>query len=511
MIGTSDYRNKPSLVIVVVGALSCYLLVSQALAEVDNERPDLSIFKLKRVDNKNNARQRADQAISDLATGAIAMRESLFVSDNYIKCSAYAHLFKLIKNQQSTGESSGGEVDAMNENKTIRRDLVNSIAIMSASEKEFYHNLMAKSVSSGDGKMVQNFLEASELLEKQRTQKAKDTWLDLIDCMSEYMSQSKGKMSMASQVVEFLSEEQRAQAVADLKKFKSVVPVEGGSQSGMVAYLAKRITGNNLNGRSVCGRFISNDAYEQARALVQSFDDQQTANARNTFDVDDIQEEPVETMPAQPDAKLNLVTNNDDNNNELLKQVKQPNNELELVVPDARANDDDDSNSTPGAQFKQEQLAILEFIKMRLNKSKTTTVDGVNSGPSLPIQWALDFSAHWDDLQAANLDPTTAFGKRSVAFLQDERNALLAKRINEAVANYVDLVSVLAEMKMQGEIPTSPKKLEDFNKQLDRLDQLLAKMDPSFDVDDIRRLDKIWKAKYTEYNVMNRFINSNFF
>lgn len=455
-------------------------------AEVDGSAPDLSMFKLRKVNAKEEARRRVSQPITDLAGGALHLRESLFADDQQLACATYAHLFNIIKGTAGP-------------NNKVRQDTVESLALVVVWDKEFYADLFAKEAVS-DPSLGDRFLEAAEKLEPMEAQKARDTWAQLYDCMSKYLA------TRNERVIEYLSNPGRGKEAASVNKFNAV-PLLGTGESaggspqtarnkapanGLVHHLAKKIDGDGPAGRRLYGRLISEEAYKRARGVVEVVEPEGVLVARRQFG-----QKPAD-LPAPSEEKGSLKLNRLPQKPEKISKFSKKNepHELDLVVINQETDKDRFFSS-----FNENQLAVLEHIKLRLDGQPA---DG-SVRPHLSMQLALDFLSHWEDLQEARIDPTNEFGRRAIGFLEDEQSQRVARRVELAIGQYVKLISLLAEMKIQED---SLKSLEPLQAYLERLTQLLNSMDGAFDVDDVRRMHAIWKAKYTEYRAMERFINS---
>lgn len=444
---------KHVLITVTLG----FMLALLAEAEVSYEKPDLSAFKLRHVNAKQLARKRAEEPISELASGAVFMRQSLFVNEPLIRCASYARLFSLIKAQT---------------NKKLYQNTVESLAIIAAQESDFYGHLLASNANSVAPLMI----EAVEKLEKRHDQESKAAWLDLIGCLRYYLNGQ-------PDVEQFLQVPERQSAVDSLKTFNSI-PVPQ-STNGVVKYLANRINGEPIKGRSIHGRYVSDDLFNRAKTLIESLDDAKTKKARAEF-----AKHPEEAQNLTPVHNQDMATPEPTK-----EQVVGVEEQVELVVPT------EESNEKAGDQFNMAQLEALEFVKSRL-ESKT----GERDEPKLSVQLALDFQSHWEDLKnyKIHLDPVSALGRRAIPFVEDPANEEIAKRIDAAIGTYTKLVGVLAEIKIrEGKM----KHVNELGQQVKRLAKLLEQMDPAFDVDNLRRLYEQWRAKYQEYStVFDRLI-----
>jgi len=476
--------------------VSLLAIASFAWAEVDNGQPDLSIFKLRRVDIKELARKRAGQPIVDLATGAMHMHESLFVDANYIKCPSYAHLFKLIK--LHAGDS---DQPAM-----LKQSTVESLAVVVNSDRGPYYRLF---VNSATGVSADHFIEAASLLEKSAPKS--EAWLDLLSCMSEYMASNE-------KVAQYLSEPRRKMEYESMAKFKTI-PVEprdeqvpAGLTRGLVRKLNAQLNGNNMDEAS----------YREAVKLIESFDDVELREARRKAAADhdlegelvkpiskleqarsidrepegksDLVEEPIEIELIVPD-QIDAVLDED-------RQERQPQQQqLEIVISEELDEmDDDDEHDN---EFDPSQLAILSFIKMRLQPRQTRYSE---RELKLSINMAFDFMSHWTDLRRARVNPRSKFGAQLMNFRDDPENIALAERVTNAIENYSEIVSVLTWMKLH---ENKYDTIDDLRLPFEKLTRLLNSMDRSFDVDDLRRLHSIWTREYTELSTIDRFINSD--
>lgn len=469
--------------------LALLALSSQRVsAEVDGSAPDLSMFKLRKVNAKEEARKRVSQPIADLATGALHLRESLFADDQQLACATYAHLFNILK----------GPAGANNK---VRQDTVESLALVVVWDKEFYVDLFAKEAAS-EPSLGDHFLEAAQKLESMTAQRARDTWAQLYDCMSKYLAPKN------EQVIEYLSNPGRGNEAASVNKFNAV-PVLGTESvpqskikapaNGLVHHLAKKIDGEGPAGRRLYGRLITDEAYKRSRGVVEAVEPDGVLLARRQFG-----EKPAESPSAAESGsgaagslELNRLAQKPEKVSKFNR--KDEPREVDLVVINQAESDAEPDKFF--SSFNEAQLAVLEYVRMRLDGQPA---DG-SVRPHLSMQLALDFLSHWEDLEQARIDPTTEFGRRAIGFLEAEQSQQVARRVQLAIGQYVKLISLLAEMKMQ---ESSLKSLDPLQAYLERLTQLLNTMDGAFDVDDVRRMHAIWKAKYVEYRAMERFINS---
>lgn len=451
-----------ALGVLISGSLQC-------LAVVTSEKPDLSLFKLRHVNVKELARARAGRQIKDLATGAITMHESLIVDVSYVKCPAYAHLFKLIKNQAHLEDPQPPVA--------VRQNVIESLAIVAVADRIFYHDLFLRSI---DKVSAEHYSEAIKLLEAQQdTSGARDAWLDLIECMSIYMKNN----GLAKEV---LSQSDRQKAVASMSAFKSVPVDVAQIPTNLVVNLAKWFESLTSGAKSHV------EILTLAEELIESLDDNETREARRQFKQNPPKDAmaQLEEKQANENAHKNVPTEPEE-----ITSVETPKN-VELVV----ANVEDD-NQQATHEFTENQLAILLFIKMRLEKKPLIRFE---SAPRLRLELAFDFSSHWDDLKRSKLDETSRFGAHALEFLQDPVNSKLAERVNLAIENYAKITALVALMRSRN----TYKSLAEFREPFEQLDHLLDVMDPAFDIDDLRRLHAVWRAKYIELNTLDRFINN---
>lgn len=465
------------------------LLSQNVWAEVDDSAPDMSMFKLHRVNVKEAARMRASKPITNLATGALHLRESLFVDEQQIACATYARLFDMIKGALGT------------DNK-IRQNVVESLAVVVVWDKEFYLDLFGKE-SASESPLGEYFLEAAQKLENRTDQKSRDTWAQLIGCMSAYLAANN------KQVAEYLSDSSRAEQVASVNKFNAIPLIENDSRSqlgakcpspnGLVRHLAKKLDGEGLTGRTLFGRFISDGLYIRSRKVVEGVESERVLAARRQFEENPQQViSTIKPDPSKSSIELNEPAREPQKLSKFSKKDEPTRVDLMLI--------DNKSENLHQAMFlstfSELQLEVLKFVKMRLTGDSIVCMNG----PRLSMQLALDFQSHWKDLELIRIDPTTSFGRDVITFLEDEQSKRVARRINLAIRQYVKLISLVAEMIIQEDTLRSVDKLGAY---LERLTELLNTMDGAFDVDNVRRIHAIWKAKYVEHRTMERFINSS--
>lgn len=482
----------------LLGTLSLLLIlvvVQLTLAEVDFERPNLSKFKLKPIKNKQEQfpeRRKTSESIVDLASGAKYLHQSLFAKDKIVRCSSYAHLFKIIKQKQNSHSR-----DPLTER--IKQDFVESLAIDVAAEKDFYESLFNKELRTS---VPENFIEATkslEILGINNGEHIKGAWLDLLSCMSNYMEKH-GKIRDPA-IIEFLwRNEERKEALSELEKSEandSNVP----TTNGMVAYITKQISGDTKNGRSVCGRFLSNQAINESNEILSSFDDEATQKARAEY---------------QRKFKFNKSATSSESSDKSGDFLENHLNGIKEPMPDYDYNNNNESipgsldfDSSPSSlksDFDESKMDVLDSVKAQLNNLHKNGGSPSNS-PQIDMSSAIDFLAYFEDLDSAKLDPTSELGKRAILFQQSPQNRQILARVKAVVGTYVELKSVLAELKMQEDLWKSVD--SDLKPQLDRLENLLKSFDPAFNAEEIRREVEKWRAKCSEYAAIHQFIETD--
>lgn len=453
-------------------------------AEVDFDRPNLRGYKLKSAKSK----QQTSESIVDLASGAKYLHESLFVEDKIVRCSSYAHLFKIIKQQQQQNSILGNKTARNLER--IKRNEMEALAITFADQKELYETLFEKELRTT---VPENFLEATKLLETPaffKDDHAKGAWLDLISCMSNYMK-NYGKIRDPA-IVEFLQKEERRESLLELEKkernYNSNVPIT----SGLVAYIGQKYSGDTKDGRSIYGRYISNKVLDESSKLVATFDDEMTQKARlnylnkHSFDDSNINKSNKGKSSDFLEDKMNGVKKpfrDDDDIGE--------SNQRNLISASP--------SSSLKAEFDESKMALLESIKMQLEDLENNQKVDMNS--------AIDFLVYFEDLNSVELDPTSDLGRKAITFQQEPVNRKLLARVKAVIYKYVHLVSILAELKIQEDRWESVD--SDLIPQLHRLDELLESFDPAFDVEQIKQGLSVWKAKCSEYAAVHQFIKTD--
>lgn len=476
------------------------ILVKLTLADVDFERPNLNEFKLKSTKNKEQFREKTSESIVDLASGAKYLHQSLFVKEKIVRCSSYAHLFEIIKKQQNSHFRGSKSIER------IKQNFVESLAIDVAAEKDFYELLFNKELRTS---VPENFIEATKSLEALGTNNGehiKGAWLDLLACMSNYMEKH-GKIRDPA-VIEFLwGNKERKEALLELEKNEAIdsnVP----TTNGMVAYITKQISGDTKNGRSVFGRFLSNETLNKSNKMVSSFDDEATQKARaeylnklkfnNATTSQAVAAESSGKRSYFSDDKLNGIkepmpdydySNTNNNNNESYR------GRLDL----------DSSLSSLKRGFDESKMDVLDSVKAQLNNLQGTKL--ADNSPQVDTSLAIDFLAYFEDLNSAKLDPTSDLGKRAILFQQSPQNRQLLIRVEAFVETYVKLVSVLAGLKMQEDRWESVD--SDLRPQLNSLENLLELCDPAFNIEEIRQEILNWRAKCSEYAAIHQFIGTD--
>lgn len=472
------------------------LLVSASLAEVDYEKPDLSCFKLRHVDRNELAKKRIELEISDLSKGAQQMRESLFVDANYVKCPAYAQLFKMIKKQALF------PAERVKSDLIIRQKVVQSLAIVVTYERIFYHQLFQHKLPIS----VAHFIEAAKGLERSDRPVDQETWSDLISCLSEYMS---GEPNVA----EFLGAPTRAEARRSVSKYMSVPVDNEHAPRGLVANLARRYEDHKI--------IVDPNLYESSREAILSFEDEETAALRRAYEAS------LEDKGRRVKGGIVIdVSDNDSANTngqlvdrQEIKNVEIP-GAIELITNDHESSSssssplfDNDYETTTndacndplanlyGDKFELDRLAVLKFIKMRLESAQ-------RSRPKLNIRLAFDFSSHWQDLARAKLSGNSQneTTKAAIEFRNSKENKRLYERIARVIEQYESIVGVLEDIDALGR--GQMESVGELKVLMTRLNALLAQIDRSFNLDDIRRVQAIWKAKFVEYKTMQSFIDS---
>lgn len=491
--------------------LTCLILMivlsNLVLAEVDLNKPNLRGYKLKSAKIKQ---QRASESIVDLASGAKYLHESLFFKDKIVRCSSYAHLFKIIKQQDSI-KTNGRNLER------IKQNLVEALAITVANEKELYESLFMKELRTT---VPKNFLEATKLLETSSfndEEHAKGAWLDLISCMSNYM-QKYGKMSDPA-IVEFLRKDERSEALAELEKREadnnlSEVP----TTNGIVAYVRQRFSGDtNNDGRTIYGRFMSNKVLDESSKLVASYDDEMTQNLRENW----LNKHKFNDHPTDVDEMIkSSAAKSSDFLEDKLNGIKEPMPDYDYSYENNQRNGSEklsNLSSLPrrsAGEFNESKMDLLESVKRQLDdlavqQQQQQQQQGSSMLSKIDMSSAMDFLAYFEDLDSANqvLDPTSDLGKRAISFQQEPGNRKLLARVEAAVGKYVRLVSVLAELKMQEDRWSSVD--SDLRPKLGELESLLVSFDPAFDVEGLRKELSVWEAKCSEYSAIHQFIKTH--
>lgn len=434
--------------------LGCLLALAPVRAEVDSSTPDLSRFNLRKVKPEQFAEKRASEPVTDLGVGAMALYEALYVDEMPVRCAAYAHLFRLIKHGAA-----------------VHQDTIVALTVVTEADTKFYIDLLAEDAYD---ESTSNFIAAVKALESRTTDaKSYSTWLELVRCSLTRMAN--GRMG------EFLKQDTRR--ISSAYDFKSLT--------------ANRQRNEETNPHVPSDK-SSQKYLDEARALIESLDDAETAKFRQQQQAHpfDGEAQPQEAAPVAVDDEDQDADDARPNPADALKEdLYVP----ELVYPP------DTAVTGNGRKFSGPQLMLLQLIKMRLARIDSPTL-GEEAGAPLAISQALDFMGNWQLLEAAALDRMTRVGASSIDFRSSSDNKKLAKRVRRALESYADMTHALAKLR---ELVNSKQvtELDQLRAPFERLRQTLATMDPAFNVANVRRATQQWQAKMDEYTRTDKFIN----
>lgn len=493
-------------------AISAHIVISIVQCAVDESKPDLSIFKLRHVDGRQFARKRANDPIKDYSTGAEFMFESLFVKDLQVRCISYGHLLKLIK--QRAGSPEDGR-------RPIKQDVVEALAIVTDVDRAIYYDLFRHHQPDSLPKL---FTEAIEQLEKVSGPLTRDAWLDLLQCATAY--------SLTS----FQNEPKRAAAIENFEHFKAI-PVDLDSWIAESKYetkvtrLYRKFEGDEPN-----AKLATIEELQEARATIESFDDEQMAQIRRkhqlkmgqineTYDtISDIWSTSSDTSTS--DMSSDVMSDEDTSSVDLDDVANLAEGiQLQLIVPNRTSDDkyeyhplwdtenEDEDNNDDKPQYhvpspREEQsirirLTIMTFIKRRYQWAQT---HASKSPPKLSMNSAIDFGTHWHDLRQLKLDPESHIGKMVFDFINNEENRKIAFELSRHVQNYRELVEELDNMEA---VPKRKfKSMEEIEATYKRWLELLDGVADFFELADVARVLSLMKSKeLKEFRTINQFIN----
>lgn len=467
-------------------SLALAICVSGCRAEVDNEAPDLSRFKLRRIDAAQSARQRASQLIDDLGVGAKYLHDSLFTDSLYVSCPAYAHLFRLIESQNKLISRGGVPVVP------IRQDVVEMLAVVVTSDRMIYHRLLRKNTA----RAAEQFVEVARRLET--TPSDRDTWLELVRCMKVYMT---GEPT----VTQYLNLPQRAHLLRNLVNFKALpVNCDKAVTSDrpphrLVAGLAKKFEAGRPRQASDLSS-LEDRVQREAGRVIESLDDEETAEERGKLSTE--VEPMIETELEAPEVE---VTKPETSASEVEIEIVLPNNDLKKA-------EESSSNDRALDFIKLNSLKLIKFRIEQYDETKNVRV---------PMQLAYDFFVRWNDLLEVELDLDTSFDRDLEVFLHSPENKALAERVYKAISDYIKIGDLIEEMQLKQESSERAREkagrssgfgrswanMDEFRSFYGKLSELVEQMDPAFNIDDLRRIYSIWRKRYTEYDTLDKFIH----
>lgn len=504
-------RVKVGLVTIIMKSIFslvplALLVLAGARAEIDESKPDLSRFKLRRVGTATQARDRATEEVRSTSLGAKFMHESLFTDALYVVCPAYEHLFRLIENQNRIADTNGTP-------SPIRQDVIEMLAVVVTSDRILYHRLLRKNIVSGEA--GRHFIEAAKSLEGSLSDR--DTWLELVHCMQAYMGEQEP-------IVEYLNQPERAKLLTTLATFKALptdIDLAVANEKpphDLVNRLAKRFDGGRPR-LALEASQLEASLLRQASEVIERLDDEETAEERKK----------QLTTETSIEAENDLVVEQESGVPELPERVEanvvdvkapevsnSPAVEVELVLPEKNQVIDKKEPARKSCDIAV--LTVMKFIKLRLLK-------GAGPGkPPLTMQNAYDFYVHWHDLQDVEIDTSTPTGRDCEDFRDAPSSQMIAERVGKVILTYIEMGDLFASIKdkqarskLARRNKTPPKGLgegwtsmDEFRKFFARLTGLLVQLDPGFDMDDMRRYYTSWKKVYVEYDTLDKFINNEF-
>lgn len=462
---------------VVLCYLAQFLLVARA--EVDGTSPDLSRFKLNHVDQKLWAQERATRPIVDLGWAARSLNNAFYTTNPSHRCPAYSYLFKLIKQQGVK----------------LRQDKIEALALVTHEDHLFYGALM----SSNPKFETELFIEAMESMGKDTFAVRKDSWetyLELIRCAAQFLGgntresnprlyeylRSNGKLQIAMNCYEMSELRLRSQVKDLIKKFDQQKFNEAKEANLKLA-------------REIIGKIYIPE--------VREFEEKLNAGEVSLR----------ELKPSEMKDELQAQAKDEDKRREeamIQAELEEEAKEIELLNP---TDDKPDSNS-PGVVIKENDITAGQLMVLRLLAMRIMNYDAprlrYERAPKISMSTAIDFNGNWMLLEEAKLNPRTEIGAQGMLFRKDPVNKAIAVRVKNSVENYTKVTKLVGHLQ---ELLSIKGKMTDLNQMREahsNLVQLLDRIDPAFDVDDIRRMANNWNKKLFEYNTMQKFIDFKF-
>lgn len=485
---------------ILVFFASVALIFSQVQADVDDSKPDLGRFKLRRVSTAELARQRSTGEVRDPSTGAKFMHESLFTDSLYVVCPAHEHLFRLIENQNRKSDANGTP-------SAIRQDVIEMLAVVVTSDRILYNRLLRKNVISGEA--ARHFLQAAKNLEIELADR--DTWLELVHCMQAYM----GGQEL---VTSYLSDPKRATLLASLNTFKALpvddehAVVREKPPHQLVSRLAQRFDGGRPK-LALEAAQLEAGLLRQASQVIEDLDDDETADERRKAKNEEVAGDAA-ISPQDTDAQLEQIQER-----EVAKVIENPVTsedvpvDVELILP--QNNEVIEEKLVEKDVCDIANLNVMKFIKLRLLKG---------GEPPLSMQNAYDFHVHWYDLENTNIDGSAPLSHECEDFRDAPSSIMVAERVAKVIASYIemgDLFATIKDKQLRSLIAKTGRQpppmglgegwtsMDEFRGFFTRLTELMEELDPAFDMDDMKRYYTSWKKVYVEYDTMDKFIEGS--
>lgn len=490
--------HASSIMFVKIYFLALALSYNFVVGIVDESSPDLSKYNLRRVNTEIYANNRANEDTLTFRDATEKLHDALSSNSYYVKCSAYAHLFRML-----------------NEKSSIRQDAIDALALVSSEDRVFYKQLLKRDNPLAS---TENIANAIFDLGKDSTYKGMHIMMELVKCAHLYMD-GDDKNVMESKIVELLSQR------GFNKHFDFDQSV---ANKGFV---------EENESLPVCNE-VCKEILEQARKLIAQYDNKKVSEARaraekspvlhiaDEMDDEDLQNQQillnraVQTLPSQdeskPDSrqesrneKSNEPEETDDKEVEIENSEEEENqggqdNQEDLVNNGPRDQENQEEpkvnvevlvpEETPSApvvsDFTESQLLVLRLVRMRISSFREKS-NGNGKSSRMPISSIMDFDGNWKLLRKAKLNSNTKLGADAIAFRNDLTSIEIARRVENIVGAYAKVA------KMFGRILDVQKKRksQDLSVAFWNLEQLLKELDPVVDVADIQRAIDNYKNK----------------
>lgn len=155
----------------------------------------------------------------------------------------------------------------------------------------------------------------------------------------------------------------------------------------------------------------------------------------------------------------------------------------------------------------QAQLTLLRMMKMQMESRA-----GNRYEQKVPIDsnLATKFIKFWSNLKSAKLDSNTALDRKAIEFRDDPKNVELEAELQQLLVDYNELTDLVASLEINLHQKGTGRELPELIRtQIDRADELFAKIGDSIDVGKLRANYDACKKEYRHYSTMDNFINSS--